>query len=503
VQPEPSHNQEDAPTRILIVDDEPGVREGCRRVLVAQGYEVDTAEDAARGLALMRDHPYDLVFVDLKMPGMDGLEFLAAARLINTETVFVVITAYATLSMAVDATKRGAYDFVAKPFTPDELLAVTSKALERSALLRERKRLYEERARRLLELTTLRGRFRSVVEAMSDGLLVTNREGQVVLCNATAMELTGCVLAPGQTPHIREAVHPPELVALIEQAASGPGDKRLAKEIRIDGDPPRVITASARPVTDQDGSCLGVVTVLNDVSELKQVEQIMAQFVNMVAHELRAPLAAVDAQIMAIIQGYARDPDQQLTLLERSHLRIQRLLELVSDLLMISRLDTASQIRELGPLNLAQVARDVCAEMQATAQQHQVALTLHAPDDLPTIEADAREMTMILTNLISNAIKYNRPGGSVDVRLRAEFPHLVIEVEDTGVGISAEGQSRIFDEFYRERTPQTERIVGTGLGLSIVRRIVRNYHGTITVQSQLGVGSTFTVRLPVAQSAEA
>lgn len=502
MQPEPSHNREGTPPRLLIVDDEPGVREGCRRVLIEQGYVADTAEDAAHGLALMRKHHYDLVFVDLKMPGMDGLEFLAAARVLDMETVFVVITAYATLSMAVDATKRGAYDFVAKPFTPDELLAVTAKALERSALLHERNRLYEERARRLLELTTERGRFRSVVEAMSDGLLVTNREGQVVLYNATAMELTGCVIAPGQTRHVRECVRPPELVALIEQAAGEGRGKRLAREIRIGGDPPRVITASARPVTDEDGTCLGVVTVLNDVSELKQVEQIMAQFVNMVAHELRAPLAAIDSQIMAIVQGYAREPEQQINLLQRSHLRLQRLLELVSDLLMISRLDTVSESRELGPLNLAEVAREVCAEMQASARESDVTLSLHAPEDLPLIEADGREMTMILTNLVSNAIKYNRPGGTADVRLRAEFPHLVIEVADTGVGISQEGQSRIFDEFYREKTPVTERIVGTGLGLSIVRRIVRNYHGTVTVQSQLGVGSTFTVCLPLSQSAE-
>lgn len=485
-----------------MIDDEPGVREGCRRVLVDQGYVTDTAEDAEKGLELLAQHDYDLVFVDLKMPGMDGLEFLAAARVPNMDTIFVVITAYATLNMAVDATKRGAYDFVAKPFTPDELLGVTAKALERAALVRERNRLYEERARRLLELTTERGRFHSVVEAMSDGLIVTNRDEEVVLYNATAMEMTGCAIAPGQTRHVTECVRPTELVELIQQAACGKSGRRLAREIRMEGDPPRVMTASARPVADEDGTCLGVVTVLNDVSELKKLEQLMAQFVNMVAHELRAPLAAIDSQIMAVVQGFARDERTQKELLERSHVRLQRLLELVSDLLTLSRLDTATEIRELGPVNLGDVAREVCAMMEANAREQEVTLTLGVAADLPVLEADTREMTIVLTNLISNAIKYNRPHGMASVRVYAEYPHAIIEVADTGVGISEAGQRRVFDEFFRERTPGTERATGTGLGLSIVQRIVRGYHGTVTVRSELGVGSTFSVHIPLTQSAE-
>ena len=225
----------------------------------------------------------------------------------------------------------------------------------------------------------------------------------------------------------------------------------------------------------------------------------MAQFVNMVAHELRAPLAAIDSQVTAIRQGFVPDREQQDAILDRAHLRLQGLLELVNDLLTLSRLDARAATREVRSQNLGTIAREVCALLQSTAQEHSLSLSLDVPDDLPLIEADQREMTVVLTNLLSNAIKYNRPAGSVSVRLRDEAPYVAIEVSDTGVGISEDGQHRVFEEFYRERTPLTQMLAGTGLGLSIVARIVRSYHGAIDVHSELGTGSTFTVRLPLDQ----
>lgn len=500
-----------APTRIIVIDDEAGVREGCRRVLTEAGYETEVVECAEEGLRRLPQADYTLAFVDMKMPGMDGLEFLAAARELPVETVYVVITAYATLAMAVDATKRGAYDFVAKPFTPDELLSVTVRALEWAGLVRERNRLYEERERRLLELATEKGRLRSIVEAMSDGVIVINQEGRVVLRNAAAAALihrdawgAHSVCADNGTrsvpPTLRETIDVPELVALIEEAQRGGGVKRLSREVRVGEQHHEVILASVTPVLDDAGTCLGAVTVLSDVSDLKKIELVKAQFVNMVAHELRAPLAAVDAHVVGILQGYVAGLEQQRHSLERSHLRLQALLGLVNDLLAISRMDTQSVRREVRPLDLAALTREACALMEPMAAERGIAITLDAGEGLPPIEADTQEMNVLLSNLISNAIKYNRDQGDVTVALRAEGPALVLAVADTGVGISPEGQQRIFDEFFREKTEATHLVTGTGLGLSIVKRLVDNYHGQIDVRSELGQGSTFTVRLPITQS---
>lgn len=489
----------DEPARLLVVDDEPGVREGCRRVLTEENYLVDVAASGEEGLELLRQQNYDVVFVDVKMPGMDGLEFLTAAAQLPQESVFVVITAYATLGMAVEATKRGAYDFVAKPFTPDELVTLTRRALEHSRLMRERNRLYEERERRLLELATEKGRLRSIVEAMSDGVLVTNRDNQIVLYNAAAPAMLHCPLPAGQ-PLLQESPLPSELIELISTAARHLPVERRSREIRVGEKPHEVVVATVSPVLDEAGACLGVVTVLHDISEMKKIELIKAQFVNMVAHELRAPVAAVDAQIQAIIKGYVPEAGKQQELLERAHQRLQALLELVNDLLTISRAEAGTIQRDIRPLDLASLAREACQMMEALAQEHGVRVTWDIKEPLPALNADAQEIQILLQNLLSNAIKYNRPSGSVHVRVFAEAPYAVIQVSDTGVGISPEGLRRIGEEFFREKNEMTRQVPGTGLGLSIVSRIVKSYHGQLEVESELGKGSTFTIRLPFKQS---
>lgn len=488
------------PPRLLVIDDEPGVREGCRRVLTEEGYAVQVADSGEAGLALLQQQEFELVFVDIKMPGMGGLGFLAAAAELQRETAYVVITAYATLSMAVDATKRGAHDFVAKPFTPDELLNVTRQALEHVQLVRERNRLYQERAQRLLELATEKGRLRTIVEAMTEGVLVTNREYQVVLYNAAATALTGCSPNLTEPVTVQSCVHFPDLVSTIEEAQNAPAVRQHTREIRIGPQEHDVVMASVSPVLDHQGECLGVVTVLNDVSELKKVELVKAQFVNMVAHELRAPLAAVDSSLMAILEGFATDPAQQRQLLDRAHARLQALLELVSDLLAISRMDARTTVREIRNVDVGELAGEICDLMQPVAAERGIKLDLECPAALPLLEADHQELSAILTNLLSNAIKYNRADGEVHLGLRVEGPNLVLTVADTGVGISPQGKQRIFDEFFREKTAANSQVTGTGLGLAIVKRLVQANHGTLEVTSELGQGSCFTIRLPLTAS---
>ncbi|MBU0607566.1 MAG: PAS domain-containing sensor histidine kinase, partial [Armatimonadetes bacterium] len=326
------------------------------------------------------------------------------------------------------------------------------------------------------------------------------REDRVVLHNAAAAALTGCSMSGTEPMPLSDCAYPPALVELIENADSNPEVELRSQEIPFGPEAHQVVAASVAPVTDDEGRCLGVVTVLHDVSELKKVELIKAQFINMVAHELRAPVAAVSSQIQAILQGYVADAAKQTELLERSHARLEALLELVNDLLTISRADAGTTVREVRALDLGAIAREVCALMEEVARERGVTISVEVQEKMPLIEADAQEMSVIFNNLVSNAIKYNRPAGRLAVRVLATPPHAIIEVSDTGVGISEEGQRRIFDEFFREKTDDTRMVVGTGLGLAIVRRIVNSCHGDIKVESQLGVRTVFTVRLPLTQS---
>jgi len=216
----------------------------------------------------------------------------------------------------------------------------------------------------------------------------------------------------------------------------------------------------------------------------------------MVAHELRAPLAAVSGYLSVILQGMVPDVQKQTEMLQRSDQRLKALLDLVSDLLDVSRMEAGSVRREIAAQDLPQLLSEVVELLQPLAQEKSVALDVHVEGPLPQVEADREELILLFNNLLSNAIKYNREHGKVTVTATQDGPYVKMAFTDTGVGISQEGTKRLFSEFFREKRPETAYVTGTGLGLSIVRRIVDFYHGRVEVESQEGVGSTFTVWLP-------
>jgi len=487
--------------KILVVDDEAGIRRGCERVLRSQGHRVLLAENGEKGLDILRLEPdMDLVLVDLRMPGMDGFDFLLQAREIALETVFIMITAYATLESAVEATKRGAYDFIAKPFAPDDFLRLVNRALERVRLIRERNFLDAEQHQRMLELATEKSQFRTVIDCMADGVMVCNAEQVLVLHNPAALK-TLSRASTIQTPlEINQALECEELMEMISHASIH--KKRLSNEVRISPGPEeRWVLANVAPVVDvASGQFRGTVTVLRDISEAKRLEHVKAQFVNMVAHELRAPLAAVDGYLSVMEKGYVQDREKQAEIINRSKQRIQALLDLVSDLLDVSRMEAGAIQREILPQQIDSVLHEVVDLMQPIANQNQIGLESQTPERLPLIHADREELVRLFSNLLSNAIKYNTRNGSVWVRAEQDKQCVKVSVADTGIGISKEGQSRLFSEFFREKRDETRGIQGTGLGLSIVKNIVDFYHGRFEVQSELGQGSVFTVYLPFRQS---
>lgn len=244
---------------------------------------------------------------------------------------------------------------------------------------------------------------------------------------------------------------------------------------------------------------LGTVAVLRDITDLKHAENVKAQFINMVAHELRAPLAAADAYLSVMGEGYVKGREKQHEIISRSKQRIASVVDLVDDLLDVARLEAATEQREITPQRIASVLNTTVNEMRSLADQYNIRLEAQISDELPDIHADREELERLFNNLLSNAIKYNKPDGCVSILAERDGPYVRISIADTGIGISKEGMSRLFSEFFREKRPETHRIKGTGLGLSIVRRIVDFYHGHIEVKSELGKGSTFRVWLPFKQ----
>jgi PAS domain S-box-containing protein len=487
-----------SPAKILVVDDEMGIREGCKRALVTEGYAIDLAEDGTVGLQKVLTNAYDLILVDLMMPGIGGLDLIRKVHDIDPEIIVVVITGYATIETAVESTKRGAYDYLPKPFEPETLAVLVRRGLEKRELRLEAQRLQREREQRLLELAGEKSRLRTIIGCMADGVMVTNLEHRLVLWNASAvkmLKLSGTE-EPGHT--LAHYVKNEAIVEVLQEilASKDDGLSMISQEIRLD-DPNLVLMAQMAPVRDEQGTLLGAVTVLRDITKLKEIEKIKSQFVSMVAHELRSPLAAIEGWLEVVISGAAGgDEQQKQAWLVRAKERAHSLLALVNDLLEINKIAAGKVAQKMESVQVADIIRKIVDFLKPEADRKAVSFILKLSDSLPSVQADVQDMEKLFTNLISNAIKYNVDNGSVTIETTVDANYVGFHVKDTGIGMSQEHLPRIFDDFFRIEDRRTRKISGTGLGLTIAKKIADSHFGHIEVKSQPDKGSTFSVYLP-------
>jgi len=484
---------------ILVVDDEMGIREGCKRALSEEGYAVDAAEDGQAGLQKVNEKNYDLILVDLMMPGVGGMDLIKRIHHRDPEIITVVITGNATIETAVEATKLGAYDYLPKPFSPEALSAVVKRGLEKRILSLEAKKLYAERTQRLLELVNERSRLRTIVGCMADGVLVANLEGRLVLWNASSVKmLKSKGFDVAGEPLEYYISNEPLITAIKEVLNSEDKDFSMVSHEIPAQDHKVILMANIAPVRDEDGKILGAVAVLRDITALKEINKIKSQFVSMVAHELRAPMAAIKGWLEVVLSGEAGgDAEQNKKWLQRAMDRSDSLLALVDDLLVINRMEAGKIAQKMEPVQINDVIKKIVDFLKPEAEKRKVTLSIELPEDLPSIQADLRDMEKLFTNLISNAVKYNIENGSVLVKGKVEGSSIHLSVKDTGIGISADHLSHIFDDFYRADDEKIKKISGTGLGLTIAKKIVNSHFGRIEVASEPDKGSIFSVFLPL------
>ncbi len=486
---------------ILVIDDEQIMREGCSRILCKDGVAVITAENGRQGLNEIQGCPekIDVILLDLMMPGMSGMEVLDQVRTIDPNLLVIVITGYATVESAVEAMKKGAYDFIPKPFTPDQLRIVVRRALERRALQKEAEFLRRERERSLRDIATEKSKIKTIINCMGDGVLVCDRDRCIVLSNPAAsrmLKISETSLLGNFLPQCN--LHP-ELSKIIEESLNTKdmGYTSVSQELSIGESGEIYLRAHTAPVRNDIGETMGSVTVLQDISHLKELDKMKSEFIAMVTHELRAPIAAVEQQLTVILNRMAGDlTAKQEQLLSRAKERTKGLLTLIRDLLDLSKIEAGKMVQYKEPLSLQEVIQRVVDLMRAEAEAKKIDLQFSASPEAPLISADRNSMEGIFTNLISNAIKYTPEGGKVWVTLGEESGFVKAGVSDTGIGLKKEDLSRIFDKFYRVKTIETRQVIGTGLGLSIVKSIVDAHLGSISVESEEGGGTTFTVLLP-------
>jgi two-component system, OmpR family, phosphate regulon sensor histidine kinase PhoR len=493
----------DPVTKIMVIDDEEIMRDGCTRILSKNGWPVVTAENGEAGLAKLQKSPkeIDIILLDLMMPGIGGMEVLEKIQALSDVPLVIVITGYATVASAVEAMKKGAYDFIAKPFTPDQLRIVVKRAHERRALQKEAEFLRSERERSLRDVATEKSRVNTIINCMGDGILVCDRDRCIVLANPAASLMLSIPESQLLGHHVSQGNLPPELSNTIEESlkAEGAVYSSVSQELIIGESQERFLRAHTAPVRNDLGAIMGSVTVLQDISYLKELDKMKSEFIAMVAHELRAPIATVEQQLTVILGGMAGDlNEKQDQLMTRARERTRGVLTLIKDLLDLSKIEAGKMVQYKEPLNLADVIVRVVEMMKPDAQAKHIEIDFLPPADVPVIQADRNSMEGIFTNLISNAVKYTLDGGRVTIRLDDSDGFVRVSVADTGIGIKSDDLPRIFDKFFRVKSSETRQIVGTGLGLSIVKSIVDAHMGTISVESTEGKGTTFAILLPKA-----
>ncbi|MBN1880774.1 MAG: response regulator [Deltaproteobacteria bacterium] len=367
--------------RVLVIDDEEGMCRAIERALRRYSFivneideeisfDISLAHTGTDGLAAIEAEKPHLVLLDYKLPDMLGSDILERMQLNKDSDVLVImITAFATIETAVVTIKRGAYDFLAKPFTPDELKSVVQKAATRLILQQQAQRYLEEK------------------------------------------------------------------------------------------------------------------------------RQIRFQFISVLAHELKSPLNAIDGYLQIIHDKTLGDEVESYSkMVERCVIRIEGMRKLIRDLLDLTRIESGQKIRTLERLTLREIAVESMENMMAEAAERDISLNLLCDADVE-ITGDRDEFVIIFNNLISNAVKYNKDGGSVDILIKRTDDTIYVTVKDTGIGMSDEDAGRIFNDFVRIKNSATKNIQGSGLGLSIVKKLVTLYGGDIGVESTPDIGTTFTITL--------
>lgn len=347
--------------------------------------------------------------------------------------------------------------------------------------------------RTIRTVTEERNRSAAILGSMAEGVAVIGGDRRILYCNAAfcqALDLTAgqCAGRPAA-----ETLRQPELLEAVQQALAGAS---VQTEVSVGTVRPRSFAAAVAPV--RAGSEAGAVLVLHDISELRRLERVRRDFVANVSHEFKTPLTAIQGFAETLLAGALAEPENSRRFVEIIREHAARLARLTDDLLKLSSIEAGKLELELRAVIPAELVESCLETTRLAAAAKRLRLEAAVPAGLPPVRADQNRLREVLQNLLDNAVQYTPPGGVIRVEAARDGDTVIFSVADTGIGIPAAEQGRIFERFYRVDAARSREVGGTGLGLSIARHIVEAHGGRIWVESQVGSGSRFSFSVPLA-----
>ena len=325
---------------------------------------------------------------------------------------------------------------------------------------------------------------------MTEGFLLLDEQQNVLTINYSARKILDC-------PMVEQGLHLTrytQKAPLLEAADKANNDNRsLSFDLKLGNGIYAVHVTTIQKLVFSD-SYSGIAILLVDVTSDRSAQQMRQEFFSNVSHELKTPITSIQGFAELLESGMVTDEATKKEFLSRIKKETRSMTNLIDDILMISKLESKQHEVAFAPLRIKPLIEDIISSLSSVAQLQGISMTLDCEDI--TYYANAQQIHQLVNNLMSNAVKYNRENGRVQVTVKQEANNLLIAVADTGIGLPKASQGRVFERFYRVDKGRSKKMGGTGLGLSIVKHIVQFYNGSISLESQVNVGTTITVRLP-------
>ena len=339
-------------------------------------------------------------------------------------------------------------------------------------------------------------RLEAVLSSMIEGVLAVKPDGEVMLANGAACRMLSFHREKLVGRKLGEVVRISELTQAIEKSQK---ERTFSKaEFKTIDEPPRTLKVRVSMLADEEKP--GVAVVLHDVSELRQLETMRQDFVANVSHELKTPLASIKAYAETLRLGAIHDENKNIQFLEQIEFQADMLNNQIQDLLQLARVESGEKTFSINDVDVNMICESLHRQFLDAALGRHLELHLQLAQPTPLARCDADAIETVVKNLVVNAIHYTPEGGRVSISTSVDENWVVISVIDSGIGIAPEQQARIFERFYRVDRARSRDMGGTGLGLAIVKHLTQAFGGTVNLESQLGKGSQFHVRLPKSKS---